>query len=180
MAARGGSRTLVREPAVTRKEPDVTVTLTHTVPIPLDPNSPRPGFDEIWRSMLHKAENPVEFVPSITECRVVERYDDGFLREVVFWGVDRVLERVTSDRERGRILFEVLDHPEMVLITNELTEDAEGGYSFTLTYVLSEGRVATLRAESEFVDKFEDVVRETAATTVAQLGRTAAGSPVQH
>ncbi|QQQ79558.1 DUF1857 family protein [Saccharothrix sp. 6-C] len=158
----------------------MTVTITHTVPIPLDPAGPRPDFDEIWRSMLHKAENPVEFVPSITECRVVERYDDGFVREVVFWGVDRVLERVTPERERGRILFEVIDHPEMVMITNELTEDATGRYSFTLTYVLSEGRGAKLRAESEFIDKFEDVIRETAATTVVQLGRTATGSPAQH
>ncbi|MBW4721486.1 AtaL-like protein [Saccharothrix obliqua] len=153
----------------------MTVTLTHTVPLPVDEGGGQPGFDRIWQSMLSKAENPVEYVPSITACRVVERYADGFLREVVFWGRDRVLERVTPQRERGRILFEVIDHPEMVLITNELIADAEGRYSFTLTYVLSEGRVSKLRAENEFIDRFAGVVRETAETTVSQLGRTASG-----
>ncbi|NUT52852.1 MAG: DUF1857 family protein [Saccharothrix sp.] len=149
----------------------MTVTLTHTVPVPADEGGGQPAFDRIWQSMLHKAENPVDYVPSITESRVVERYDDGFLREVVFWGEDRVLERVTPQRERGRIMFEVIDHPEMVMITNELTSDDDGHYSFTLTYVLSEGRVSKLRAESEFIDRFAGVVRETAETTVTQLAR---------
>ena len=37
---------------------------------------------QMWKGLVMKAEDAVPFVPAMKECRIVERYDDGFLREV--------------------------------------------------------------------------------------------------
>ena len=152
----------------------MTVKLVHTALIddPETPEADRPGFDEIWDSMLYKAEHPVDFVPSITECTVVERYPDGFLREVVFYGKDRVRERVTPDRGNGRIAFELIDNPEMTVIYNDVDEDTEGRRVFTLTYVLADERVS----KNDYLQEFDRTVRETAEQTAATLRNTAAAT----
>ena len=48
---------------------------------------------QLWRGLEMKAENPLEFVPGMESCEIVERYADGFLREVVLRG-DRLRERI--------------------------------------------------------------------------------------
>ncbi len=55
---------------------------------------PRLSQDQVWHGLVMKAENAVPFVPGMESCVVIERYDDGFLREVVLRG-DRFRERIT-------------------------------------------------------------------------------------
>jgi hypothetical protein len=50
--------------------------------------------DQVWRGLVMKAENAVPFVDAMEACRVVERFDDGFVREIVLRGV-RMRERIT-------------------------------------------------------------------------------------
>src|SRR5262245_16339629 len=50
--------------------------------------------DQVWRGLVMKAENAVPFVGAMEECRVVERFDGGFVREIVLRGV-RMRERIT-------------------------------------------------------------------------------------
>ncbi len=48
----------------------------------------------LWAGLVMKAENAVLFVPSITSCTVLERFEDGFIREIELRGV-RMRERIT-------------------------------------------------------------------------------------
>ncbi|AII11018.1 AtaL-like protein [Rhodococcus opacus] len=42
--------------------------------------------DDLWDGLVMKAENPLPFVRSITECTVAERFDGGLVRDVVHVG----------------------------------------------------------------------------------------------
>lgn len=49
---------------------------------------------QVWQGLLMKAEDATQFVPMITHCKVLERYENGLLRETNFRD-GRMRERVT-------------------------------------------------------------------------------------
>jgi hypothetical protein len=152
----------------------MTVAFTHVVPINGQEagDSTRLAFDAIWDALLHKAENPVRFVPNILDCRVVERYSDGFMREALFRMFDRqawVRERVTPQKDQRRIVFEMIGHPHLAAVHNEVGQDEQGRFTFTLTYVVSNPAEMT----SDLLCSYDQRVRETAEQTVRTLRETA-------
>ncbi|MEV4453788.1 AtaL-like protein, partial [Streptomyces mirabilis] len=50
--------------------------------------------DDVWAGLVDKAENPLTYVSSMSECTVTERFDGGLVREVVHVG------RVAHDRQQ--------------------------------------------------------------------------------
>lgn len=101
-------------------------TYSWTLPVAGAGDSPvRPDAAHVWEGLVHKAENPSPYVPAVTACRVLERYDDGFLREITVRDTDRVQERVTFE-DRQRVVFRPVDDPCIEQIVNELGQDASG------------------------------------------------------
>ncbi|MCX3059247.1 AtaL-like protein [Streptomyces beihaiensis] len=91
----------------------------------------------LWQALLHKAEQPQQYVPAITRARVVERRPDGFLREVR--RCERVfLQRVTANERDGVIVFRHLNTPDIAVIRNELREDPPGRFTLTVALVLTD------------------------------------------
>ena len=66
--------------------------------------------DIVWKLLLEKAEKPQSYIPSVTEVKILERYNDGFLREVIAQGMT-LKERVTIDESQGEISYLILEHP---------------------------------------------------------------------
>lgn len=153
----------------------MALTITHTVPIGDydDVRSGRLSYARIWAVMQEKAADPLEFVPMITESKVVERYDDGFLREVVFFGRDRVLERIRPRAQKYRILFEVIDHPRLDLIFNELDVDADGCFTYTLSTRFSAAFLAEVKADPEELESRDRLLFDTAAASARAIGEKA-------
>src|SRR5512146_769277 len=54
---------------------------------------PKLEVPQIWHGLVMKAEDPTRFVRSITACRILERFDDGLVREVTLRG-QPVRERI--------------------------------------------------------------------------------------
>lgn len=79
--------------------------------------------DDVWQGLLLKAEDALPFVPSMTRCEVLERYDDGLLREIEFRG-QTFSERVTFT-PKERVRFERVSGPVGGHVLNELS--GEGG-----------------------------------------------------
>ncbi|MFF0817124.1 AtaL-like protein [Rhodococcus sp. NPDC003318] len=159
----------------------MALVIAHTVPIgtPEDARHGRLDRDRIWTVMQQKAADPLEFVPMITESRVVEQYEDGFLRDVVFFGRDHVLERIRPRADKNRILFEVIDHPRLELIYNELDVDSSGGFTYTLSTRFTEGFVAGVKEDFDALGRTSDLLRETAeasARTIGEKARTLAAT----
>ena len=88
----------------------------------------------VWNGLVMKAENAVPFVPGMDECRVTERFDGGFYREILING-RRMTERVILTPQ-AQVLFERIDAAgtSRGWIGNVLSE-GEGG--LLLTFVLN-------------------------------------------
>lgn len=46
------------------------------------------ALETVWKLLRDKVENPQGYVPGIVETKILERYDDGVLREVKAQGMD--------------------------------------------------------------------------------------------
>ncbi|MFE2187852.1 AtaL-like protein [Streptomyces sp. NPDC059455] len=127
------------------------------------------SYDALWETLLRKAEYPVDYVAQISECRIVERYPDGFLREAVFFGKDTVRERVTPRRDQWRIDFEVMDDPRFTAVINELDQDPEGRFRYTVSVVLSERSAKRITEVEGLLAETDAGVLETARQTAETL-----------
>jgi hypothetical protein len=81
--------------------------------------------DQVWAGLVMKAENALPFVDAMQECRVVDRFEDGFVREIVLRGV-RMRERITFSPP-VQVHFQRLEasgHDGW--ITNVISESAHG------------------------------------------------------
>jgi hypothetical protein len=92
------------------------------------------SHEQMWKGLVMKAEYAVPFVPAMKECRIVERFDDGFLREVHLRGVV-MRERIvfTPDVE---VYFERVDPPNGGWITNVISESSRG-LLLTFTFAMA-------------------------------------------
>lgn len=148
------------------------VLFEHTVLVndPDDPALPRIDAAQLWEILVHKAQNPVPYVPSITSAKVLKRSEDEreFVRQIVLRGQTTVRERVTL-QERRRIVFEQMDNPDLTTITNAIGEDEHGRLTFTLTGTLSSAGLERSRRESGFVAENELLFYDTARATVNSI-----------
>lgn len=89
---------------------------------------------QVWQGLVMKAENALPFVPAMESCEIVERYSDGFLREIVLRG-DRMRERITFTPEVQVHFQRVSDATFPGWITNLLSE-SEQGLMLTFTFAI--------------------------------------------
>ena len=114
-----------------------------------DPDYLRIDRKKLWHALLGKAEDPVGYVPAITACRIIERYDDGFLREIIRNG-EKLVQRVSWEAEE-RIVFRHVDDPDVSSIANVVKTDSDGRLTFTIEVELTAGRELRSLSESEFL-----------------------------
>ncbi|WP_051839416.1 AtaL-like protein [Streptomyces sp. NRRL F-5126] len=108
----------------------------------------RLGPEEVWQGLLRKAENPVPFIAGITACEVLERQDDGLLRQITVAGQAKARERAVFHDHR-LMVFHQLDDPYLAEIHNEIGRDEQGATTLTIRVVLSaEGEAKSERDPS--------------------------------
>jgi hypothetical protein len=90
--------------------------------------------EQLWKGIEQKAEDPRPFVPGMESSQVVERTEDGFIREVVVRG-ELFRERITLIPP-VQIRFDRIQGRESGWITNTLSE---GPHGLLLTYTIAIG-----------------------------------------
>ncbi|MFE5870641.1 AtaL-like protein [Streptomyces roseifaciens] len=128
--------------------------------------------ERLWRVLLHKAENPVGYVPAISECRVLERYEDGFLREARR-GSRLLVQRVTPNEAAGRITFRHTDSSDLAVITNQVGEDEDGDLTLTLSITLTEAPSSAVLRENSYLHELDADFAATLDAMTAVLRRNA-------
>lgn len=94
------------------------------------------SHEQVWSGLVMKAENAVPFVPGMQACKVLERYADGLLREIVIGSGDRFKETITFTPPI-QVLFERVDTDEHAgWITNVISE-SERGLMLTFTFAVN-------------------------------------------
>lgn len=90
--------------------------------------------EQVWAGLVMKAENAVPFVPGMDDCRVVERFDGGLVRDVSFRG-NAMRERVFFDAP-VQVRFERVGGPK-TWVTNVISESPMGPllvFTFGVTF----------------------------------------------
>ncbi len=108
-----------------------------STPVPVNPDGAEPRLtrEDVWQGLLLKAEDALPFVPAMTRCEVLERYDDGLLREVDFRG-QTFRERITFTPERQVRFDRVPGGPIDGTIRNDIEEDEQGELTLRFTFEL--------------------------------------------
>ena len=115
------------------------IELTNSVRVNAPGVAVRLDRSDVWRGLVWKAEEPMPFVPSITECTIVSRDASGFVRDIVDFG-EPVRERVTLE-PKERVVFERISGRVRGTIRNEI-DDADGELQLRFTFALEvEGAV---------------------------------------
>ena len=95
--------------------------------------SPVLTADQVWRGLVMKAENALPlFGKAMEACRVVERFDDGFVREIVLRGVP-MRERITLTPPVQVHFRRIEAHGYDGWITNVISE-LDSGFSPVFTF----------------------------------------------
>jgi hypothetical protein len=127
---------------------------SRTIKVNADPAETPLSRSLVWRGLVMKAENPLPFVPVISSCKILERRDDGLVREIVDKG-DTITEIVTFHPER-RVKFERTSGRVLGTILNEIIEDDDGDLALKFTFTLSVAGMAPGGAEeNEFTGQME-------------------------
>jgi hypothetical protein len=129
--------------------------------------------EQMWKGLVMKAEDAVPFVPAMKECRIVQRFEDGFLREVHLRG--KVMrERIvfTPDVE---VYFERVDPANGGWITNVISE-SDRGLLLTFTFALTfPGIAAGTDEERRSGEAVKDSYVAAIAATLAETRRRVRG-----
>ena len=148
---------------------------TLSVAVDVNPSAvtPRLTQDQVWRGLMMKAENAVLFVPRMQSCTVLERWDDGLLREVVNDG-HRFQEKITF-APPVEVLFERVGTEDNAgWITNVISE-SEHGLLLTFTFAVNlpgaAPGTAAARAKGEAMkESYVGAVRATLARVRELVG----------
>jgi hypothetical protein len=134
---------------------------------------------QIWQGLRWKAEFPTLFVRPIKECRVLETYPDGLLREILHeddLGTEWLQERIFFDDDRAMTFLRMNGrvHGQILNLIEGDDDDPTLRFAFTLGI---EGESHGGPAEQRYLDQFEkgyviavnatlDAVREAVRTGV--------------
>ena len=66
---------------------------------------------KLWTLLLDKAEHPEKTIKQVTESKIIQKYDDGYLREMTAVGMN-IRERITINEKDHEIKFTLVDNAE--------------------------------------------------------------------
>jgi hypothetical protein len=148
------------------------VRASRTIKINADPREPTLTRSLVWRGLMMKAENPLPFVPVISDCRIIERHGDQFTREIVDKG-DTITEVVTFYPER-MVKFERVSGRVLGTIFNEIIEEGAGDLALKFTFNLAvEGMADGSAEEREFAGQMEQGYLMAVAATLNAMRKLA-------
>lgn len=67
--------------------------------------------ERLWDLLLEKAQHPERTIKQVTESKILQKYDDGFLREMTAVGMN-IKERITINEKAREIKFTLVDNAE--------------------------------------------------------------------
>lgn len=83
---------------------------------------PRLTRSDIWRGLVMKAENALPFVPGMAKCDVVERSENGLVRDIMFRGED-ARERITFYPEEKVVFVRESGNVDGFIVNEVLGDD---------------------------------------------------------
>lgn len=124
---------------------------------------PKLTRQQVWKGLVMKANNASQFVSKITRCDVLERFDDGLLREADAMG-DTFRERITFYPE-NKVVFTRLSGNADGLIVNEIHGDGDDmtvRFTFALQLKSAEsGSAAEQKVAADMAPTYVNAIEST-------------------
>lgn len=67
---------------------------------------------KLWALLLDKAEHPEKTIKQVTESKIIQKHDDGYLREMMAIGMN-IKERITINEKDHEIKFTLVDNADL-------------------------------------------------------------------
>ena len=88
-------------------------------------------FETLWTLLLDKVQYPDRTIKEITHVKILEKYDDGILRQMQALGMI-IKEKIIIDKENKMVRFNLIENS---MFTGYFLNKVEGYYgTLTLTY----------------------------------------------
>ena len=148
--------------------------------VPVNPHGAFPVLtrEQLWEGLVMKARDAKPFVgAAMEECRVLQDYDDGFLREIVLRGV-RMTERIIFT-PMVKVRFERVEAQGFDGWIDNVMSDSEQGLQLTFTFSvgfpgLTHGSPEEQAAGERVKESYFEAVRNTIDETRRRAASTAA------
>lgn len=123
--------------------------------------------EQLWRGLVIKAENPMDFIPGLESSRILEHFDGGFMREIVLRG-QVIKERITF-AQPVQVHFLRVDTADSGWITNIASESKYGlllTFTFALNYAGTKPGSDEERARgNSLIEHYQTTIARTLAAT---------------
>ncbi|WP_328508033.1 SRPBCC family protein [Streptomyces sp. NBC_00391] len=129
-----------------------------------DGDGPVLTVDDVWEGLVDKAQNPLPYVASISECTVTERFDGGLVRDIVHVG--RPVRELVTFYPKQRVHFVRTHGTARGTIDNEIGLGDTGRPELTFTFrIVVDGVEPGGPVEKDVAERMEadylDAVRTT-------------------
>ncbi|MGW6401305.1 SRPBCC family protein [Streptomyces sp. NPDC055134] len=140
-----------------------------------DGADPALRVDDVWDGLMDKAENPLLYVSSMSQCTVTERFDGGLVREVVHVG--QPVREVVTFYPKQRVHFVRTHGTARGTIDNEIALDDAGEPTLTFSFrIVVDGVQPGSAEEKDFAAHMEADYLDAVQTTLKAVRGRAAGA----
>jgi len=110
-------------------------------------------FEILWTLLLEKVQHPDKTIKEITHVDILEKYDDGILRQMQALGMI-IKERITIDEQNKIVRFDLIENS---MFTGYFLNKVEG-YDGKLTLIYEQNWIPITPQARELETKFPQIL----------------------
>ena len=110
-------------------------------------------FETLWVLLLDKVHHPDKTIKEITHVDILEKYDDGILRQMQALGMI-IKERITIDEQNKIVRFDLIENS---MFTGYFLNKVEG-YDGKLTLIYEQSWIPITPQSRELETKFPQIL----------------------
>ena len=110
-------------------------------------------FEILWTLLLEKVQHPDKTIKEVTHVEVLEKYDDGILRQMQALGMT-IKERITIDEQNKIVRFDLIENS---MFTGYFLNKVEG-YDGKLTLIYEQNWIPITPQARELETKLPQIL----------------------
>ena len=110
-------------------------------------------FETLWSLLLDKVQHPDTTIKEITHVEILEKYDDGILRQMHVLGMT-IRERITIDEQNKIVRFDLIENS---MFTGYFLNKVEGSDE-KLTLIYEQNWIPITAKVKELETKFPQIL----------------------
>ena len=110
-------------------------------------------FETLWSLLLDKVHHPDKTIKEIIHVDILEKYDDGVLRQMQALGIT-IKERITIDKQNKIVRFDLIENS---MFTGYFLNKVEG-YDGKLTLIYEQNWIPITPQARELETKFPQIL----------------------